>query len=109
DPHTGREIWNIHTAGRNAAIRPITKGDTAYINTGNHLVALKIDANTKGDASDKSMWVREKHNATWSSTVLVNDHIFQADAACVGNCVDLSTGKDTWSERLFTGAGKMFA
>ena len=109
DPRTGREIWTIHTTGYNAAVRPITKGDIAYINTGNHLMALKIDANTKGDVTDKTLWVREKHNASWSSSVLVNDHLFQADAACVGNCVDLSTGKDTWSERIFSSAGKMFA
>jgi outer membrane protein assembly factor BamB len=109
DPRTGKEIWNIRTTGYNAAIRPIAKGDMAYINTANHLVALKIDADTKGDVTEKELWVREKHNASWSSTVLVGNHIYQADSACVGNCVDLKTGKETWSERLFTQAGKMFA
>ncbi|MEI6536587.1 MAG: PQQ-binding-like beta-propeller repeat protein [Verrucomicrobiaceae bacterium] len=106
---TGREIWTIHTTGYNAAIRPITKGDMAYINTGNNLVALKIDAGTKGDVTSKPLWVRDKHNASWSSTVLIGDYIYQADAACVAHCVDLKDGSSTWSERLFTSAGKMFA
>lgn len=106
---TGEEIWHIRTTGRNAAIRPISRGDLAYINTGNHLVALKVDANTKGDVTDKELWVREKHNASWSSTVIIGDHLYQADAAAVGHCVDLKTGQDTWDERLFKQAGKMFA
>jgi outer membrane protein assembly factor BamB len=109
DARTGKEIWNIRTTGRNAAIRPITKDGIAYINTANHLVALKVDASTKGDVTDKELWVRERHNASWSSTVIIGHHLYQADAACVGNCVDLVTGKDTWSERLFESAGKMFA
>jgi outer membrane protein assembly factor BamB len=109
DARTGKELWHIRTTGRNAAIRPITRDDIAYINTGNHLVALKIGASTTGDVTDKALWVREKHNASWSSTVIIGDHLFQADAACVANCVDLTNGKDTWSERLFTSAGKMFS
>lgn len=109
DPRTGKEIWNFHHTGYNAAIRPITKGNIAYINTGNHLVALKVDGTTQGDVTSKHLWVREKHNAAFSSFVLVNDHIFQANAACVGISINLKDGTDTWSERLFTGAGKMFA
>ena len=109
EPKTGREIWTIHTTGYNAAIRPIVKGDIAYINSGSQLFALKIDANTKGDVTNKSLWVREKHNASWSSTVLIGDFIYQADATCVAHCVDLKDGSSTWSERLFNSAGKMFA
>jgi hypothetical protein len=41
--------------------------------------------------------------------VIVNGYLYQADAAGVGHCVNLKDGKDTWDERLFTQAGKMFA
>ena len=109
DPRTGKELWRFHHTGYNAAIRPMFLGDTAYFNTGKDLVALKVDAGTQGDVTGKFLWVRDRKNASFSSTVLVNDHIFQANAACVGNCVNLKDGTDTWSERLFTGAGKMFA
>jgi outer membrane protein assembly factor BamB len=109
DARTGKEIWSIRTTGRNAAIRPITKGDTAYINTANHLVALKMDASLKGDVTDRELWVREKHNASWSSTVIIGGYLYQADAACVAHCVDLKDGSSTWSERVFESAGKMFA
>ena len=109
EPRTGKELWTYHTTGYNAAIRPIFQGDMAYVNTGNHLVALKLDGSASGDMTGKAAWVREKHNASFSSTVLVNDHIFQANAACVGVCVSLKDGTDRWSERLFKGAGKMFA
>lgn len=109
DPLTGKELWHFKHTGYNAAIRPLTNGDTAYINTGNHLVALKVDGTTKGDVTSKHLWVRDKYNAAFSSFVLVNDHIFQANAAAVGSCINLKDGTDTWSERLFTGAGKIFA
>ena len=76
---------------------------------GGHLVALKIDAGTKGDVTAKALWERPKYNADLASAVLVNDHIFQASAAAVGVCVKLTDGTDAWSERLFTGAGKVIA
>ncbi|MDB6075624.1 MAG: outer rane biosis protein [Verrucomicrobiaceae bacterium] len=109
DPRTGKELWKFHHTGYNAAIRPMSNDDTVYFNTGKDLVALKVDASTQGDVTGKFLWVRDRKNASFSSTVLANDHIIQANAACVGNCVDLKDGTDTWSERLFTGAGKMFA
>ncbi|MDB6139900.1 MAG: outer rane biosis protein [Verrucomicrobiaceae bacterium] len=109
DPRTGKELWTFHHSGYNAAIRPIFQGDTAYFNTGKDLVALKVGPGTQGDVTGKFLWVRDRKNASFSSTVLVNDHIIQANAACVANCVNLTDGSDTWSERLFTGAGKMFA
>ncbi len=109
DPLTGKELWTFHHTGYNAAVRPLSKDGIAYFNTGNHLVALKLDGSTQGDVTGKYLWVREKHNASFSSTVIVNDHLFQANAACVGVCVNLKDGTDTWSERLFNSAGKMFA
>ena len=109
DPLTGKELWTLHHTGYNAAIRPLSQGGIAYINSGKELIALKVDATTQGDVTSRSLWIRDRNNASFSSAVLVNDHIIQANAACVGYCVDLKDGKHTWSERLFTGAGKMFA
>lgn len=109
DPKTGREIWMMQTTGYNAAIRPLFKGDIAYINSGSQLIALKIDASTKGDVTSKSLWVREKRNANWCSAVLIGDYIYQADSNGVAHCVDLKDGSSTWSERPFSSAGKMFA
>lgn len=109
DPKTGREIWTIHTTGYNAAVRPLIKGDIAYINSGSELIALKIDADTKGDVSGRSLWVRDKRNANWCSTVLIGGCIYQADSNGVIHCVDLKDGSSTWSERPFNSAGKLFA
>ena len=33
----------------------------------------------------------------------------RSNAAAVGGCINLKDGTDTWSERLFSGAGKIFA
>lgn len=112
DGRTGKEIWTVTHGGYNAAVRPLVKGDTVFMNTGypgGHLVALRIDAGTKGDVTAKALWERPKYNADLASAVLVNDHIFQVSAAAVGVCVKLTDGTDAWSERLFTGAGKVIA
>jgi outer membrane protein assembly factor BamB len=112
DPRTGKEIWTVTHAGYNAAVRPLVNGDTVYMNTGypnGHLVALKIGPDTTGDVTAKALWERPKYNADLASAVLVNDHIFQSSAAAVGVCVKLTDGTDAWSERLFTGAGKVIA
>lgn len=109
DPRTGKELWTFANTGTNAAVRPIAQGDIAYIHTGNHLLAYKMDERMKGDVTGKYLWMRDKYNASHSSFVLINDHIYQATDACVGVCVSLKDGKDKWSERLFTTPGRMFA
>lgn len=112
DARTGKEVWILPHDTYNAAVRPLVRGDTVYINTGNprgHLVALKIDANTKGDVSSRPIWDHAKLNSELSSGALVNDHIFYATGAAVGVCVNVKDGSDAWSERLFTSAGKIIS
>ena len=112
DAHTGKELWTVTHGGFNAAVRPLVKGDTVFMNTGypkGHLVALKVDASTKGDVTSKTLWDRDKYNADLASAALVNDHIFQVTGAAIGVCVNLNDGSEAWSERLFTGAGKVIA
>lgn len=112
DARTGREIWMLPHETYNAAARPLVRGDTAYINTGNprgHLVALKIGPDTRGNVASRILWSRTKFNGELSSGVLVNDHIFQATGAAVGVCVRLADGTDAWSERLFNTPGKVIA
>lgn len=112
DARTGKELWFVTHGGFNAAVRPLVKSDTVFMNTGypgGELMALKIDSATKGDVTAKVLWNRPKYNADLASAVLVNDHIFQVTAAGIGVCVDLSNGSELWKERLFTGPGKVIA
>ncbi|MCE9518509.1 MAG: PQQ-binding-like beta-propeller repeat protein [Verrucomicrobia bacterium] len=112
DARTGKEIWRVTHGGFNAAVRPLVNGDTVFMNTGypgGELMALKINAATLGDVTAKVLWNRTKYNADFASAVLVNDHIFQTTAAGVGVCVKLADGTHAWSERIFTGAGKVIA
>jgi outer membrane protein assembly factor BamB len=108
DARTGSEIWTIKHTEFNASARPLSHGDTAYINTGSersHLLALKLDANAKGDltASPRILWERDKRNAVLSSPLLLNGYMFQATGAAVGVCSDLKTGEDIWNERISPG------
>jgi outer membrane protein assembly factor BamB len=108
DVRTGKEIWTIKHTEFNASARPLSQGGIAYINTGSersHLLALKLDAEAKGDltGSPRILWERDKRNAVLSSPVLVNDLMFQATGAAVGVCSDLKTGEDIWNERISPG------
>lgn len=112
DARTGKEIWTVTHAGYNAAVRPLTNDGTVYLYTGYpnaHLVALRVDPATKGDVTSRALWDRPKYNADLASAVLVNNRIFHSSGAGIGVCVNLADGTDDWSERLFTGAGKVIA
>lgn len=108
DIRTGKEIWTLRHTEFNASARPLVHGDIAYINTGSersHLMALKLDAEAKGDLSEtpRVLWDRAKRNAVLSSPIWVNGYIFQATGAAVGTCADPKTGEDVWSERISPG------
>jgi outer membrane protein assembly factor BamB len=107
DLNTGKELWTIRHKEFNASARPLSVGNIAYINTGSeraHLMAVKLDDTAKGDITESHvLWDREKRNATLSTPVLVNGHIFQATGAGVGVCVNLQDGADVWSERISPG------
>ncbi len=112
DVRTGKEIWFVTHGGFNAAVRPLVNMDTVFMNTGypgGQLMALKIDGATKGDVTMKVLWDRPRYNADLASAVLVKNHIFQVTGSGTGVCVKISDGTDVWSERLFTGAGKVIA
>lgn len=112
DARTGKEIWTLPHDTYNAAVRPLVHNSVVYINTGSprgHLVALKIDADTRGNASSRVLWDRPKLNGELASGVLVNDHIFQITNAAIGVCVSLKDGGDVWSERIFNAAGKVIS
>jgi len=112
DARTGKEIWTVVHPGFNAAVRSLVNGDMAYINTGYpnaHLLALKIEPDTRGDITSKILWDRKKFNADLAGALLVNGFIYEATGAAICACVDTATGADVWKERIFTGTGKIMA
>lgn len=107
---TGEEIWTVRHTDYNSAVRPLVRGDVAYVNTGTrgHLKAVRVDADARGDITDSHvLWHRERRNASLAGSVIVGDHLFQVTNAGIGVCVDLSSGEELWTERL--GAGQHVA
>lgn len=107
EPETGKEIWTIQHDTYNAASRPVfDEQGLVVINTGSEraqLIGLKIDENSKGNLTEKKLWVRDRRNATLASPLMLNGLVFQVTGAGVGVCVDAASGEELWSERLSPG------
>src|SRR5690606_25646308 len=85
EPETGKEIWTIRHETYNASARPLfTEDGMVIINTGSEraqLIGLKIDENSKGDLTEKIIWLRDKRNATLASPILIDGMVFQVTGA----------------------------
>ena len=106
DVLTGEEIWTVRHTDYNSAVRPLVRGNIAYVNTGTrgHLKAVRVDASARGDITDSHvLWHRERRNASLAGSVIVGDYLFQVTNAGIGVCVDLSNGEEVWTERLGPG------
>ena len=104
DARTGEEIWKLRHDDYNAAAKPLIVGDLAIINTGSrgaNLVAVRLDASTRGDITDTHVvWDRPRGNSRLSFPVLVGDAVAWISDTGVATAVDAKTGEECWSKRV---------
>jgi outer membrane protein assembly factor BamB len=105
DLHTGKELWTLRHKNYNAGIRPLwlPKEGFAVINTGSrggHLVAVKVDATTKGDITGSHVaWDRRKGNPRFAKAIYRDGLVFQITDLGVLSCIDAASGDEVWSGR----------
>ncbi len=106
DLQTGGELWSLRHGSFNAAIRPLwlPKEGVAVINTGSrgaHLVAVKLDASTRGDITDSHVvWDRAKGNPRFAKPIYHRGLLFQITGTGVAFCIDAATGEEIWKGRV---------
>ena len=103
DPYTGKEIWRVLYGGDSTISRAIFGHGLLFINTGFDKPSAKlwaIDPTGKGDVSDTHVvWKVEENVPNEGSPILVDSHIFMADAPGNISCLDAKTGEFLWQEK----------
>jgi outer membrane protein assembly factor BamB len=102
DPANGRELWKVRTLAFSGAASPVYGNKIAYVITGfgrTELLAVRVDG--RGDVTDTHIaWKTARTVPKIPSPVLVNDLLFTVSDIGTVMCLDASTGKELWKERL---------
>lgn len=101
DPWTGKELWKVYHGGFNAAARPLYSHGLVFLNTegGLRLLAVRPDGN--GDVTKTHIaWTCKKATPTRPSQLIVKDHFYMVNDKGIASCLDVKTGKATWTHRM---------
>jgi outer membrane protein assembly factor BamB len=101
DPDTGKELWQIHHGGMNAACRPIFGHGLVFLTSGHTAHLLAVRQGGSGDVTaDGVVWQAIRNVPTRPSLLLVGDLLFMVGDKGIASCLEAKTGKQLWSERL---------
>lgn len=102
DPGTGRERWRVRHGGMNVAARPLYEKGLVYISAGSgntSLIAVRPDG--EGDVTRTHIvWGTGKTVPKRSSQLIIDGRFFMVSDKGVVSCLDASTGRPLWSERV---------
>ena len=101
DPKTGKELW------RCGGLNPLIYTSPSYANGvvvamgGFQGVSIGVKPGGNGDVTDTHrLWRTERHKNRLGAGVIRDGHIYVVNIPGVAECVELSTGKRIWEERL---------
>jgi len=101
DPLTGKELWKVHHGGFNAAARPLYSHGMVFISTEGGMRLLAVRPDGVGDVTKTHIvWTCNKATPTRPSQLIVGDHMYMVNDKGVASCLDIKTGKPTWTERI---------
>jgi len=102
DPASGRELWRIPTPAFSGAASPVYGRGIAYMITGfgkTELLAIRLDG--RADVTDAHIvWRTARMVPQVPSPLLVDDLFFMINDAGVVTCLEATSGRQVWRERL---------
>jgi outer membrane protein assembly factor BamB len=104
EPRTGKEIWRVRY-GVDSTISSIVHGHgLLFVNTGGHPGESELLAIREGGLGDvlntHVAWKMTKATPFQTSPVLVGDLLYTVTDEGVLTCMEATTGKPAWSQRL---------
>lgn len=99
DPKTGKVLWTAYYGGMNVSSRPIYKNGLLYLANGMGRLAA-VDPQGKGDITDKIQWSTTKGAPKKASVLIIDELLYSISDQGVLTCMNASTGKTVWSQRL---------
>ena len=104
DPMTGGEIWRVRYRDDSTISRIVTGHGLLFVNTGGAPGATELWAVRTGGAGDVTdshvVWKMTKDVPHESSPVLVGDLLYTMSEQGLLICMEATTGKQVWSERM---------
>jgi outer membrane protein assembly factor BamB len=103
EPKTGEEIWKCnHGTGFSIVPRPVCDGDVVYFSTGyGKPIMLAVHIDGDGDVSGTHVkWTATKGIPAKPSPILHDGLIYLIDDTGVASCIEASSGKLVWKERI---------
>jgi outer membrane protein assembly factor BamB len=104
EPRTGKEIWRVRYRDDSTISRIVSGHGLLFINTGgspgkSQLWAIRQGG--EGDVTDSNVvWKMTEDAPHESSPVLVGDLLYTMSDRGILICMEATTGKQVWSERL---------
>lgn len=102
DPKTGDELWRFTHGGMNGSARAVMADGLLFLNTGSSskLFALKAGGLAGAVPKDAVAWQAGKGVPARPSLLVAGDLLLMVTDAGIASCLDATTGKPHWSERL---------
>ena len=113
DPKTGKELWHCNGLNPLAYAEPIVQRQAphgpgfviaAFGGYGGFSIGLKDGGH--GDLSGARLWQEKKNPQRIGSHIASSKWAFLVGEPGIIQCIDLTTGKDVWKERMQTPAGR---
>ncbi len=105
DPKTGEELWRITHGGMNVGARVVMGNGLYYLTTGHPAKLLAVKTDAKPDSlgmlpKEAVVWTIAKNVPTRPSLLLDGDFLYMVSDNAIASCLEATTGKVLWSERL---------
>ena len=99
DPASGKVLWWCRGAGDAAS--PAFGSGTVYFDSGRGGKGVAVDPSGTGEVSATHIrWIGPQISEAISSPIIVGPYVYRLSSPGVLNCWEVSTGKQTYSERL---------
>ncbi len=101
DPATGKTLW--HSGGLNPLVYTTpTFGENTIVAMGGFFgSSLAVKPGGKGDVTSDRVWYEQRAKKNRIGSPLIKDgHIYVLNSDGIAECLELSTGKSVWIERL---------
>lgn len=100
DPATGRQLWRVNYNGYSLIQRPVFGHGLVYIQTGFNNPILHAVKPGAGDVTDNIVWTYRRNVPHTASYLIAGDELYMVSDKGIATCLDATTGKMHWSERV---------
>lgn len=112
DPLTGKEVWKVIGGAESTVPMPIAENGKIYFYTGSvdgpggtYTDMFAVDPDGKGDITGTNILWKKRDDQSHTqilSPVIKDGLIYTVSSRNILMCIDATTGKEVWSERLRT-------